>query len=301
VKTDETVSYSQGARHPGQEVKERGIRGRKSLGQSFLVDETAVQRIVDAAELCPDDTVLEIGPGPGTLTVHLAERAGRVVAVELDERMLPALREALGGRSNVEIVHGDILEQDVSSLVGDAAYKVVANVILRHILGARVRPSLMVITVQREVAERIVGRSPGRRGGRRDRVRMSLLATSVQLYGNPRIVARIPAGAFRPIPAVDSAVLRVDVYARLPWGAVDETAFFAVARAGFAQSRKQLRNALAAGLGLNADEVVIRMAAAGIDPSRRAETLSVKEWVSLSRAFGECLSPPQIQQSQDVR
>jgi len=289
-------------------LKERGIRGRKSLGQSFLVDETAVQRIVDAAELCPDDTVLEIGPGPGTLTVHLAERAGRVVAVELDERMLPALREALGGRSNVEIVHGDILEQDVSSLVGDAAYKVVANVpyyitsaILRHILGARVRPSLMVITVQREVAERIVGRSPGRRGGRRDRVRMSLLATSVQLYGNPRIVARIPAGAFRPIPAVDSAVLRVDVYARLPWGAVDETAFFAVARAGFAQSRKQLRNALAAGLGLNADEVVIRMAAAGIDPSRRAETLSVKEWVSLSRAFGECLSPPQIQQSQDVR
>jgi 16S rRNA (adenine1518-N6/adenine1519-N6)-dimethyltransferase len=275
-------------------LREHGVRSDKRLGQHILVDQAAIERIVDAADLDRTDVVLEVGPGPGTLTVPLAERAGQVVAVELDERMLAPLQELLRDRENVAVVHGDILDQDVASLVGEGRYKVVANLpyyvtsaVLRHVLEARVRPERLVVTVQREVAERIVGR-PGRGQRRRKRTsgpRMSLLAVSVQFYGEPRIVARIPAGAFRPVPAVDSAVVRVNVYNPLPWGQVDVRRFFEVARAGFAQSRKQLRNALIHNLGLSADRVSAGLEAAGIDGRRRAETLSVPEWVALSRAL----------------
>jgi 16S rRNA (adenine1518-N6/adenine1519-N6)-dimethyltransferase len=277
-------------------LRQHGVRGKKELGQHFLVDPAAVQRIVDAADLCAKDTVLEVGPGPGVLTVPLAQRAGQVVAVELDERMLAPLHESLQGHDNVRIVHGDILEQDIPTLVGEVPYKVVANLpyyvtsaVLRHILESAQRPSLMVVTVQREVAERMVGRPT--RGGRRHRQgttpRMSLLAVSVQFFGVPRIVARIPAGAFRPVPAVQSAVVRIDVYDVLPWPAVDQEAFFRVVRAGFSQPRKQVHNALAHGLSLPADGVAAALAEAGIDGRRRAETLSIAEWVGLTQTFSD--------------
>ena len=277
-----------------QTLREHGVRSDKRLGQHILVDPRAVERIVDAAELTETDVVLEVGPGPGTLTAHLAERAGRVVAVELDERMLAPLAERLGNADNVRVVQGDILEQDVAGLVGGGPYKVVANLpyyvtsaVLRHVFEASVRPERLVVTVQREVAERIVGRLG--RGGRRRKQkaapRMSLLAVSVQFYGTPCIVARIPAGAFRPVPAVDSAVLRVDLYDPLPWGEVEVGRFFEVARAGFAQSRKQLRNTLAHNLALSAERVQAGLEAAGIDGRRRAETLSVQEWVALANAL----------------
>jgi 16S rRNA (adenine1518-N6/adenine1519-N6)-dimethyltransferase len=231
------------------------------------------------------------------LTVHLAERAGSVVAVEIDERMLAPLQDALAGRENVRVVHGDILEQDLSILLDDQPYKVVANLpyyvtsaVLRHLLTAPRRPRCLVVTVQREVAERIVGR-PGRRERHKQSTRMSLLAVSVQFYGRARIVARIPAGAFRPVPAVDSAVVRVDTYDPLPWGEVDEGLFFALARAGFAQSRKQLRNALLHGLGVQATELDAALAGAGVDGRRRAETLSVAEWVALANAIAGHSAP----------
>jgi 16S rRNA (adenine1518-N6/adenine1519-N6)-dimethyltransferase len=272
-------------------LRERGLRGRKGLGQHFLVDTGAISRIVDAADLHESDTVLEIGPGPGTLTVHLAQRAGCVIAVEIDEQMLSPLRESLSGSENVRVVHGDILEQDVVALVDGGPYKVVANLpyyitsaVLRHVLAPAFRPSIVVVTVQREVAERIVGR-PRRQKQRSHSSRMSLLAVSVQFYGRPRIVARIAAGSFRPVPAVDSAVIRIDVYDPLPWGAVDEETFFRVARAGFAQPRKQLHNALTHNLALSADQVLAGLEAAGIDGRRRAETLSIEEWVRSSNAF----------------
>lgn len=277
-----------------QTLREHGVRSDKRLGQHILVDPQTIERIVDAAELAETDVVLEVGPGPGTLTAHLAQRAARVVAVELDERMLAPLAELLGDTENVCVVHGDILEQDVADLVGGGAYKVVANLpyyvtsaVLRHVFEARVRPERLVVTVQREVAERIVGR-PGKGKRRRKQKaapRMSLLAVSVQFYGAPRIVARIPAGAFRPVPAVDSAVVRVDLYDPLPWGEVDVRRFFEVARAGFAQSRKQLRNALMHNLALPAERVQAGLEAAGIDGRRRAETLCVQEWVSLANAL----------------
>ena len=268
-------------------------RAKKQLGQNFLIDGTAVQRIVDAAELDKNDVVLEVGPGPGTLTTLLAKLAGQVIAVELDHDMLAPLNESVAHLDNVRVVHGDILEQDIVALVGGGPYKVVGNLpyyitsaVLRHVLEARVRPSLLVTTVQREVALRIVGRAEKRRGGGASRARMSLLAVSIQFYGVPRIVARIPAGAFRPIPSVDSAVVRVDVYDTPPWDPVDEAAFFRTVRAGFAQSRKQLRNALSSNLAVSAELVAQGLATAGVDGTRRAETLTVPEWIAISRSIG---------------
>ena len=262
------------------------LRPKKSLGQNFLVDETALARIAAAADLAASDTVLEIGPGLGSLTRHLASAARRVVAVELDEAMLPALRHTLQSYANVEIVHSDILKYALTASQNGLppGYKVVANIpyyitsaLIRHLLEADVRPSLVVLTVQREVAERICA-GPGD---------MSLLAVSVQFYCAPRLVARIPAGAFYPPPEVDSAVLRLDVFTQPAVAVADTDHFFQVVKAGFSQKRKQLRNSLSAGLHLEsrkADEFLFR---AGIDPKRRAETLTLEEWGALARAVGK--------------
>ncbi len=259
-------------------LHEFDIQPKKSLGQNFLVDQRALERIVEAAELGPEDIVLEIGPGLGTLTRLLAARAGRVVAVELDSRLVEALKKILADLSNVEVIHGDILELDPAALLTRAAgfqYKVVANLpyyitsaILRHLLTAAVKPKLMVVTVQLEVARRIVA-EPGD---------MSLLAVSIQFYGRPRIVARIKAGAFYPSPQVDSAVVRIDLHEQPVVEVDDVDSFFEVVRAGFAQRRKQLRNALAAELGLPTNQVAQALSRAGINPKRRAQTLNIKEW-----------------------
>ena len=176
---------------PREVLRRYGLRPRKGLGQNFLVDRSALERIVAAAELTSQDTLVEVGPGVGQLTQLLADAAGRVVAVELDAQMVQVLRQELAGRSNVEVVEGDILEVDVGALAGGRPYKVVANLpyyitsaALRHLLEAQPPPTLLVVTVQQEVAERITAQ-PGA---------MSLLAVSVQFYGRPRRVARIPAG-----------------------------------------------------------------------------------------------------------
>ena len=264
-------------------LQEFDIQPKKSLGQNFLVDQRALERIVEAAELGPEDIVLEIGPGLGTLTRLLAARAGRVVAVELDPRLVEVLKEVLADLSNVEIIHGDILELDPAAELIQAEgfrYKVVANLpyyitsaVLRHLLTATVKPKLMVVTVQLEVAQRITA-GPGD---------MSLLAVSVQFYGRPRIVARIKAGAFHPSPQVDSAVVRIDLHDQPIVEVDDVDSFFEVVRAGFAQRRKQLRNALSAELALPASEVAQALARAGVSPRRRAQTLSIEEWARVWR------------------
>jgi 16S rRNA (adenine1518-N6/adenine1519-N6)-dimethyltransferase len=261
-------------------LREFDVQPRKSLGQSFLVDRRALERIVEAAELGPEDIVLEIGPGLGTLTRLLAAEAGRVVAIELDRRLVEILKQTLTDLPNVEIIHGNILELNPADLLerqrGSFQYKVVANLpyyitsaILRHLLTAKVKPKLMVVTVQLEVARRITA-EPGD---------MSLLAVSVQFYGRPRIVTRIKASAFYPSPQVDSAVIRIDVGDQ-PFVEVDDAdSFFEVVRAGFTQRRKQLRNALSAELALPASEVAQALSRVGVNPKRRAQTLSVEEWV----------------------
>jgi 16S rRNA (adenine1518-N6/adenine1519-N6)-dimethyltransferase len=259
------------------------IRPKKSLGQNFLVDEAALARIVTAADLGPNDTVLEIGPGLGTLTRRLAEAAGRVIAVELDERLIPVLRFTLAPYRNVAIVHGDILDLNIAELIApegklSLSYKVVANLpyyitsaVLRHLLEAPLRPSLMVLTVQLEVAQRLTA-GPGE---------MSLLAVSVRVYGQPRLVARIKAGSFYPVPKVDSAVVRVDLYEQPVVPLEELEGFFEVVRAGFSGRRKQLRNALSRGLNRDAQAITLALRQAGIDPARRAETLSLEEWVRI--------------------
>jgi 16S rRNA (adenine1518-N6/adenine1519-N6)-dimethyltransferase len=266
-----------------------GLRLHKGLGQHFLTDPNILRKIVEAAELTPETVVLEIGPGLGTLTRWLTQAAGRVVAVELDEAMVQALRSELGHVPNLQVVHGDILQLDPPALVHNpqspnlqspSDYVVVANLpyyitsaALRHVLEAAPPPHRLVLTVQREVAARIVA-GPGA---------MSLLAVSVQFYGRPRLVAKIPAGAFIPPPKVDSAVVRIDTYPSPPVQVSDTENFFRVVRAGFGQKRKQLRNALAGGLGLSSSEANAALARAGVEPSRRAETLSLEEWAALAR------------------
>ncbi len=264
-------------------LRQWGIRPSKGLGQNFLVDQAALEKIVAAAELAPGDVVLEIGAGLGALTERLARNAGRVVAVELDERMKGVLRETLSGLDNVALVQGDILALDPTELVRPATrYKVVANLpyyitsaVLRHLLEASLRPQRMVVTVQREVAERIVA-GPGE---------MSLTAVSVQFYGQPKLLFRIKPGSFFPSPGVESAVVRVDMHDKPPVPAEDVDGFFRVVKAGFAQRRKQLRNTLAAGLRLPPEEVAARLQAIDVDPKRRAETLSLEEWVRVARVL----------------
>ncbi len=267
-----------GAEHPRRLLQQAGLAPKKSLGQNFLVDEGPLRLIVTAADLSPADAVLEIGPGLGALTRLLAAEAGQVVAVELDDRLLRMLERELAGMTNVRLIHGDILEVDPAELLG-APYKVVANLpyyitaaILRHLLSARLRPQMMVLTVQSEVAQRLTA-GPGE---------MSLLAVSVQCYGRVKQVAQIKAGAFYPRPEVDSAVVRVEMYPEPLTAGVDDDHFFRVVRAGFGQKRKQLRNSLRAGLSLARGEVEMALEAAGIDPRRRAETLSLDEWAGLA-------------------
>lgn len=260
-------------------LRSHGLRPNKRLGQSFLADPALLAHIADAADLLPGDLVVEVGAGLGTLTRHLAARAGQVIAVEIDPGLLDILREQVRSHPNVQVLAGDILRVPIPNLT-PRGYKLVGNVpynitsaILRHFLEHEPRPSLVVMTLQREVAERIVA-GPGD---------MSLLAVSVQFYGRPRIVARIPAGAFYPPPEVDSAVLRIDVLPEPAVPGVDEQAFFRAVRAGFGQKRKTLRNSLRAGLALDAAKVSSVLGAAGIDPERRAETLSLAEWGTFVR------------------
>jgi len=261
-------------------LTEYGLQPKKGLGQNFLTDKNVLGKIVAAAQLGPGDVVLEVGPGLGHLTRLLAQQAKRIIAIELDDRLVPVLRNELASFDNVELIKGDILELPLDSLVLPPDYKVVANLpfyitsaVLRHFLERESPPARMVVTVQLEVAQRIVAQPN----------KMNLLAVSVQFYGQPRIVARIKAGAFYPEPEVDSAVVRIDRHPAPPMDIQDVAEFFAVVKAGFAQRRKQLRNSLAAGLGRPQTEVVAVLEAAGVDPRRRPETLYLQEWAAITQ------------------
>lgn len=260
------------------------IPPKKSLGQNFLHDPNALHKIVEIADLPPGAEVLEIGSGTGNLTRALAQHAARVVAVETDERLLPILRATFAATPHVEVVHADILRLDLAALFDERPFYVVANLpyyitsaILRRLLETRPRPARLVITVQREVADRLVA-APGD---------LSLLGVSVQFYGHPQIAMRLNPAAFWPRPDVESAVVRIDVYPHPPVAVPDEQTFFRVVRAGFSQKRKQLRNALGSGLGIGKAAADALLGQAGIEPHRRAETLTLEEWAALARALVE--------------
>jgi 16S rRNA (adenine1518-N6/adenine1519-N6)-dimethyltransferase len=263
-------------------LKRYGLRADKRLGQNFLQDPHALQKIADLAEIHPTDTVLEIGPGMGSLTRYLATAAQEVVAVELDEKLFPPLEAVIAPYSNVQLVHGDILDIEPKEIVEQSGYLVVANIpyyitsaVIRHLLESDPKPRRIVLTIQKEVAERICA-GPGD---------MSLLALSVQVYGQPQVATHISAGAFFPVPKVDSSVLVVDIYPEPLVTANLLDTFFLLIKAGFSQKRKKLRNSISAGIHQSPAETEKLLQAADIDPQRRAETLSLEEWGKLSYQY----------------
>lgn len=267
----------------------------RSLGQNFLIDPTVLQVIVTAAELTPADTVLEVGPGLGVLTWELLRHVGELRVVELDRRLAERLRDEFGHEPRLTIIQGDILrlppdaildrDEGSAASAGRSAYKVVANLpyaitspALRHFLEASHRPTLMVVLVQWEVAQRISAQ-PGD---------LSVLAHAIQVYAEPTIIARVLASSFVPVPAVDSAILRLRVRAR-PAVADDEVdALMRVIKAGFLHARKKLSNALPGGLAamgtpITKERALAVLEGAGVDPDQRAETVTLAEWMEVYR------------------
>lgn len=263
-------------------LKKYGIKPKKSLGQNFLIEPAGLNKVIEAADLTSTDEVLEIGAGLGSLTYLLAQSAKQVTAVEIDRAMLAPLREALAEFTNISIIEGDILELKPDELMQAQDYVVVANIpyyissaIIRHLMEAQHRPKRVVLTVQKEVAERVLAKDG----------KMSLLSLSVQVFGQVSMAGVIPAGSFLPAPEVDSAVLKVELYPEPLIPFEQQQAFFRLAHAGFGQKRKTLRNSLSAGLALSGSEVETILTNTGIDPQRRAETLTIVEWKRLTEAW----------------
>ena len=259
-------------------LRSHGLRPRKSLGQNFLVDDSAKDAIIEAACLNAEDTVLEVGPGLGALTGKLAAGAGRVIAVELDAGLVLKLGKKLDNCRNVRIIQADILKQELNDLVGGSSYKVVANIpyyitspILRYFTRAANRPALMVIMMQEEVAREVTAPEG----------RMGFLAVSMRLFSNPEIMLKVPADSFYPVPRVDSAVVKFNMLTKPALDIADIDGFLALVHCGFAAPRKQLRNSLAIGLKVEATEADKLLRRAGLDSGRRPGSLALAEWSAL--------------------
>ncbi len=267
--------------NPRELMEHYGLEPKKSLGQNFMHDPNTIAKITATADIQPNETVLEVGPGTGELTAALARVAQSVIAVEVDDRLAPLLEQRFRGAANIYFLFEDILRTNIPALVGGKPYCVVANVpyyitsaILRHVLESRHRPRRVVMTVQYEVAQRVTAQ-PGD---------LSLLAVSVQYYGRPTLISKLNRAVFWPRPDVDSAILQIDPHPTPIVDVPSDDAFFAVVRAGFSQKRKQLRNSLSVGLALKPEQADAVLQAAGLNPQRRAETLTLAEWAALTRA-----------------
>ncbi len=261
-------------------LRQYGLRPDKRLGQHFLADARLLARIAEAAELTPQDTVVEIGAGIGNLTRHLAARAGRVIAVEIDPRLRLPLLHQTEDFPNVEPVFADFLELDLQQLVGQGPYVVVGNLpyvitspIFHKLLEEGPRPTRMTVLVQKEVAERIAA-GPGK---------MNLLGLAVQVHGRPEVLFTVPSGAFVPPPQVASALVRVDMYPQPLLPEPRRGRLFRLARAAFGQRRKQLVNTLAPLLG-GKDRARQVLEQAGVSPSARPEDLGLEDWLRLLQA-----------------
>ena len=265
-------------------LRDYGLKPKKGLGQNFLVDDTYLQQIVEAANVTESDEVLEIGAGLGSLTRHLAAAAGQVTAVEIDNQFFPILKKVIKDFTNVRLIQGDIMEIDSHAITSRAGYKVVANIpyyltsnLIRRLLEAPLKPTQIALTIQKEVAQRICA-EPGK---------MSLLSLGVQIYGKPVIAFIIPSTAFYPIPGVDSALLLVNLFEQpvIPVELLD--GFFKLVKAAFMQKRKMLHNALAGAPGLGNGRAEELLSRSGIDPDRRAQTLALQEWYLMAKNYQE--------------
>lgn len=278
-----------------QVLRQHGLTLKKSLGQNFLTDVNILRKIVSAAELTKESCVLEIGPGIGALTQPLAQAAGKVVALEIDNRLLPVLKQTLAPYPHVTVLHGDVLKQDLPALFQEhfgqnASVSVVANLpyyittpIIMRLIEAKLPLKQIVVMVQKEVAERMAASPGGKDYGS--------LSIAVQYYCDPELVTVVPRTVFVPAPNVDSAVIKLAFRGKPPVEIEDEAFFFQVVHASFAQRRKTIYNNLAAHFfnkesKKQAESVLVL---SGIDPSRRAETLSISEFAELSRQLKKCL------------
>ncbi len=268
-------------------LREHNLHLKKSLGQNFLVDDSILDKIVTTANLGSEDKVIEIGPGIGALTERLAQVAKKVVAVELDDRLIPVLKKSLADYNNVEIIHGDALKVDFNQLIaGD--YKVVANLpyyittpIIMRLLEEDFNVNEIVVMVQKEVAERMVAEPGGKDYG--------VLSIGVQYYTKAKIAFNVPPSVFIPQPKVDSAVVSLDVADKQVVDVLNEKLFFKVVKASFHQRRKMIRNSLKKSpyLNLEKDEVRQVLEEAGIDSRKRAEKISIEEFAKLTNSIGQ--------------
>jgi len=267
-------------------LRRHGVRAATSLGQRFLVDRAVLSAIVEAAELSPDDDVLEVGPGPGVLTAALAERVRSVTAVEVDPRMVALLEETLAAHPNVEIVRADALKVDLLGIAARPISRIVANLpyqittpLLERFLADGRRPPLIVVLVQQEVARRIAATARGAR-------ERGYLSVFVQSFAEPRLVRRVPARAFRPAPRVDSAVVALRTRPQPAFAPLAQEPFLRLVSDAFRHRRKQLRSALGHEAGLDRERATDVLRRSGIAPERRPETLALEEWIALARAIG---------------
>lgn len=267
-------------------VAKHQFKFSKGLGQNFLIDENVLCKIVDGAEITSDDYVIEIGPGIGTLTQHLAETAKKVVAIEIDDTLIPILKETLKDYDNIEVVHGDVLKVDLKALIsehfGEKKPKVVANLpyyvttpIIMRFLEEGIPISDLVVMIQKEVAERMVSKPSCKAYG--------ALSVAVQYYCEPKVVTTVPPSAFIPQPKVESTVIRLKVLEEPPVDVLNHKLFMDTVKSGFGKRRKTLLNSLSSGnLGIDKDSVKDALLESGIDPKRRAETLTIDEFANLA-------------------
>lgn len=280
-----TIANVSATRHILKHFK---LRASKRLGQNFLIDRSIVNGIVDAADINEGDLVLEIGPGIGTLTQGLLEAGAHVTAVELDKKLPAVLAETLAGYDNLNVVQGDILKVDINALMNNQPFKVVANLpyyitsqIILTLLEQRLPITRLVTMVQREVAERIIA-NPENLSPNDSAKIYGALSVAVQYFTEPRIIFDVPPTAFMPSPEVTSSVIVCDV--RTPPAVADEKLFFKVVRGAFGQRRKTLINSLM-GAGFERQRLLDAFEKANIDPSRRAENLTINEFIQLTNAL----------------
>lgn len=270
-----------------REIKDKyGFRLSKSLGQNFLTDKNIIDEIIESAQIGPEDLVMEIGPGMGVITMEAAEKAKKVIAVEIDKNLIPILKETLKDYDNVEIINKDILKTDVNGLIDGckekfAGVKILGNLpyyittpIIMKLLEDGVKADSITIMMQKEVADRIKA-LPGTKA-------YGALSVAVQYYCTAEAVVNVPKEVFMPQPKVGSTVLRLCIRKEKPVILEDRDMFFRCVKAGFGQRRKTLLNSLMGIDNITKDIVRDALEKAGIDPSRRAETLNLEEFAKLS-------------------
>ena len=279
-------------------LKKHNISPSKKLGQNFLVDESALETIVETSDISPDETLVEIGPGLGVLTIELAKRANKVIAIEKDKNMAEILADTLTALDikNVDIINADALSDDyeLSAYGGSPAgrqitsYKLIANLpyyitspLIRKFLEIENKPELIVLMVQKEVAERMTSKK-----------KMNLLAIAVQFYAEVEIIKHVPKESFWPEPKVNSAIIKITPHNKIPLNEIDTKQFFKLVKIGFSAKRKMLTNNLLPiwkQKELTKQDLETLLKKIGLNPKTRAESLTIKDWLKLLKEFKLCI------------